>query len=70
MTTLGLDKKQRLRNRILFYVIVLAALWATDYILPQPGELEEEKWASMGVARPYFAVPVEEVVAILIKESR
>lgn len=73
MQTLGLSQVQRIRSRILFYGILIGGLWIFNHIVPQPGELEAEKWEALGVARPYIAVPIQqmdEVTRLLIRESR
>lgn len=45
-------------------------MWAMNRVVPDPAEVEAAKWEKLGVARPYIAVPIEEIERILVRESR
>jgi hypothetical protein len=45
-------------------------MWAMNRVVPDPAEVEAAKWEKLGVARPYIAVPIEELERILVRESR
>lgn len=70
VSTLGLSLRERVYSRLLFYSLVLAGMWAMNRAIPDPAEMEEAKWEQLGVARPYIAVPIEELEMIIVRESR
>ncbi len=70
VSTLGLSLRERVYSRLLFYSLVLAGMWAMNRVVPDPAEVEAAKWEKLGVARPYIAVPIEEIERILVRESR
>ncbi len=70
MSTLGLSLRERVFSRLLFYSLVLAGMWAMNRFVPDPAEVEAAKWDRLGVAKPYIAIPVEELERILVRESR
>ncbi len=70
MSTLGLSLRERVYSRLLFYSLVLAGMWAMNRVVPDPAEVEAAKWEKLGVARPYIAVPIEELERIIVRESR
>lgn len=70
VSTLGLSLRERVCSRLLFYSLVLAGMWAMQRAVPDPAEVDAAKWESLGVARPYIAVPVEEMERFLVRQSR
>ena len=70
MSTLGLTLRERLLSRLLFYALVGSGVWGMNRVLPDPGEIEAARWESLGVARPYIAVPIEEIEDWIVRESR
>jgi len=70
VSTLGLTLRERVCSRLVFYLLVFSGMWAANRILPDRAEAEAAKWAALGVARPYIAVPIEELEMIVIRESR
>ena len=70
MSTLGLSLRERVCSRLLFYSLVFAGMGLMNRLVPDPAEVEAAKWERLGVARPYIAVPIEELERILVLESR
>lgn len=70
MSTLGSTFRERVGSRLVFYGLVVSGLWGMNRLVPDPSAVEAAKWESLGVARAYIAVPVEEVERLLVRESR
>lgn len=70
MSTLGLSLRERVISRLLFYGLVVSGMWAMNRALPDPVTQEMAEAAALGVARPYIAVPYEQVERELFRISR
>lgn len=70
VSTLGLSLRERVCSRLLFYFLVFAGMWLMNRLVPDPSEIEADHWEALGVARPYIAVPIDELERILVRESR
>ena len=67
MSTLGLSLRERIYSRLLFYSLVFAGMAAMNRALPDPEAVEAAKWEKLGVAKPFIAVPIEEVERYLVR---
>lgn len=70
VSTLGLSLRERLCSRALFYLLVFTTMALLNRILPDPAVAEAAKWESLGVAKPYIAVPYEEIERELFRQSK
>lgn len=70
VSTLGLSLRERVCSRALFYLLVFTAMALLNRILPDPAVAEAAKWEALGVAKPYFAVPYEEIERELFRQSK
>lgn len=62
--------RERALSRLLFYGLVVSGMWAVNRALPDPVAQEKTEAAALGVARPYIAVPYEQVERELFRMSR
>lgn len=62
--------RERVLSRLLFYSLVVSGMWAVNRALPDPVAQEKAEAAALGVARPYIAVPYEQVERELFRMSR
>lgn len=70
MSTLGLSLRERVCSRALFYLLVVTSMAVLNRILPDPTVAEAAKWEALGVAKPYIAVPYDEIERELFRHSK
>lgn len=70
VSTLGLTLRQRVMSRLVFYSLLFLGLWAGNRVLPEAADGSGGVGPREAVARPYIAVPYDEIERELSRLNR